>query len=654
MRTKPARARRYVRVLVVGLVALAAALAGVLSRGTPAESFHGLVFVSDASVQEGNSGTLVAQFFVSVTDVCGFQHGNATVSVATANGTAIAGSDYFANSAGFTFFCGGPASQVFQVTIISDPLHEPNETFFVNVTSVSNASVADGQGVGTILNDDSLLSINDVSVSEGDAGTVDAVFTVTRNTPSPQTATVNFATADGTATAGSDYAGTAGTLVFGPGETSKTVTVTVDGDTLDEADETFFVNLSNATTATIVDGQGVGTILDDDPLPSLSINNVTVAEGNAGTTNAAFTVTLSAASGQVVTVNFATADGTATAGIDYVAASGTLTFNPGDTSKPVPVVVNGDTTPELTETFYVNLSGAINATIGDAQGVGTITTEELPDFVIPWSAFSSGGDPTSSSSPNYRLGSTIGQPAVGQSSSTNYRLGAGFLFGAPFDPDADGVDAISDNCPLVANPGQQNVVHPGTPAGDHCEDPEPDGVFDISDNCSDTVNPLQQNAVHPGTPAGDHCEDPEPDGVMDATDNCPNVANPLQENADGDKWGDACDNCPATATPWLVPAGDGDCDGWTDADEGLIGTNAGNRCGTEWPANMNNGGVSVNKVDIFDVNALAPPAFFSSPPSVNYSVRKDLSAGHAPTDPKIDIFDANKLAPPVFFAICTP
>ncbi len=593
---------RGAKLSVLGLLALAAALAGVLSRGTPAESFHGLVFISDASVQEGNSGTTVAQFSVIVTDVCGFQHGNATVSVATANGSAIAGSDYFANSAGFTFFCGGPTSQGFQVTIISDPLHEPNETFFVNVTSVSNASVADGQGVGTILNDDSLLSVSDVSVSEGDAGTVAAVFTVTRSTASPQTATVNFATVDGTASAGVDYVATSGTLTFDPGQTSKTIIVTVAGDTLDEAGETFFVNLSNPTSATILDGQGVGTILDDDPTPSLSISNVTVAEGNAGTTNAVFTLILSAASGQTVTVNFATADGTATAGSDYVSASGALTFDAGDTSKLVTVVVNGDTTPELTETFYVNLSGAINAAIGDAQGLGTITTEELPDFVIPWPAFTAGGDPTSSSSPNYRLGSTIGQPASGQASSTNYRLAAGFLFGAPFDPDIDGVDAVDDNCPLVANPGQQNAVHPGTPAGDHCEDPEPDGVFDISDNC--------------------------PDGV-----------NPGQENDDGDKWGNACDNCPSFATPWLVPVADDDCDGFESARETFMGTNPNLACSTDnWPPDMAPA-VADHVVNIIDIGAMRT-VFNSQSGDGRYVARKDLTA-----DGFINIVDIGALRP---------
>ena len=189
--------------------------------------------------------------------------------------------------------------------------------------------------------------------------------------------TVNYSTANGTATAGSDYIATSGTLTFNPGDTTKTITVLVNGDTLNEANETFFVNLSNPVNATIADAQGLGTILNDDALPSISINDVSLAEGNSGTTNAVFTVTLSPASGQTVTVNYSTANGTATAGSDYIATSGTLTFNPGDTTKTITILVNGDTVVEPNETFSVNLTTVTNATITRGQGVGTIVNDDV-------------------------------------------------------------------------------------------------------------------------------------------------------------------------------------------------------------------------------------------------------------------------------------
>ena len=105
------------------------------------------------------------------------------------------------------------------------------------------------------------------------------------------------------------------------------------------------------------------------------------------------------------------------------------------------------------------------------------------------------------------------------------------------------------------------------------------------------------------------------------------------------------------ATPWVVPPGDGDCDGWTDADEGIMGTDPNSRCGgaNSWPANMNNDGSSANQVDIFDVNALAPPVFFSVGPGPPYQARFDLKP-----DGVIDIFDLTRMGPPVFFATCTP
>src|SRR5262249_24704512 len=159
---------------------------------------------------------------------------------------------------------------------------------------------------------------------------------------------------------GSDYVSTSGTLTFAPGETSMPITVMINGDTTDEFDETFNVVLSNASNATMGTSTGVGTILNDDTPPRLSINNVTLDEGTSRTTAFTFSAGLSEASGKTVTVNFATADGTAMAGSDYQATSGTLTFAPGDLSNTINVLVNGDTTVELDEIFSVNLTNPTN------------------------------------------------------------------------------------------------------------------------------------------------------------------------------------------------------------------------------------------------------------------------------------------------------
>jgi hypothetical protein len=226
------------------------------------------------------------------------------------------------------------------------------------------------------------LSINDVSVTEGNAGTTTAAFTVSLSAAATGAVTVNYTTADGTAVAGGDYAAGSGTLTFAAGETTKTVSIAVNGEATVEPNETFAVTLSGATGATIADASGQGTIVNDDvapppPLPTLSIDDVSVNEGSAGTSTATLTVTLSAAAAGAVTVNYATVDGTATAGSDYLAGSGTLTFAIGETVKTVAITINGDAVVEPNETFRVDLAGPTGATIADAQGQGTVVNDDV-------------------------------------------------------------------------------------------------------------------------------------------------------------------------------------------------------------------------------------------------------------------------------------
>lgn len=223
------------------------------------------------------------------------------------------------------------------------------------------------------------VSINDASVTEGNTGTVNATFTVTLSAASGQPVTVQYSTANGTATASSDFQTASGTLTFAPGETSKTISVAVLGDQMFEPNETFAVNLSGPTNATIGDGNGTGTIVNDDTYvaPSIRISDFSKLEGRNGNTNFTFTVTLSAPSATPVTVNYSTANGTATAGEDYTAASGTLTFAPGETTKTITIQVKGDQKKEADETFFVNLSGvSSNALLLDAQGIGTILNDD--------------------------------------------------------------------------------------------------------------------------------------------------------------------------------------------------------------------------------------------------------------------------------------
>ena len=161
------------------------------------------------------------------------------------------------------------------------------------------------------------------------------------------------------------------------GQTTGTITVLVKGDRLAELDETFFVNLSGATNATIADGTGVGTIVDDEP--RISISDVTKYEGKKGqTTLFRFTITLSAAYDQAVTMSFRTVNGTAkTSDGDYVAKTGRLTFNPGETTKTITIVVKGDSKKEADETFYLDLfCNSSNSLFTKNRGVGTILNDD--------------------------------------------------------------------------------------------------------------------------------------------------------------------------------------------------------------------------------------------------------------------------------------
>ena len=225
------------------------------------------------------------------------------------------------------------------------------------------------------------VTVNDVSITEGDTGTSVLTFTITRSNNSGAF-TLDYATADATATAGSDYVAANGTATFtAGGALTQTVSVTINGDTAPEGNETFQLNLTNLAstvgTAAITDAQGIGTIDNDDATPpSITINDVSIVEGNAGTSIATFTVTRTGGT-DAFTVDFATANGTATAGSDYVAANGTLSFGVGVNTQTVSVTINGDTASEAAENFFVNLTNATGATIvADAQGQGTITNDD--------------------------------------------------------------------------------------------------------------------------------------------------------------------------------------------------------------------------------------------------------------------------------------
>jgi len=227
------------------------------------------------------------------------------------------------------------------------------------------------------------ISISDVSVIEGNSGTVVANFTVSLSPGFIDTVTVQYSTEDGTATtASNDYVQTSGTLTFAPGETSKTVTVDVNGDTATEPNETFFVNLTNATNAPIVDDQGVGTIISDDvpPTVTLSVDKTTLRE-NGLDNPATVTATLSAPYNQAVTVNLAFT-GTATLASDYTRSSNSIFIPVGQTSGTITLNAVQDAVSDPSETIIVDIDTVTNGTESGAQRVTVTISEPAPGLTM--------------------------------------------------------------------------------------------------------------------------------------------------------------------------------------------------------------------------------------------------------------------------------
>jgi phosphopantetheinyl transferase (holo-ACP synthase) len=306
-----------------------------------------------------------------------------TVDYATGNGTAIAGSDYSATSGTLTF-TPGQTSQSFLVSIIDDVLKESAETVSLTLSNPSGAALGvPNTATLTISDDDAIPRVAFGAATYGVAeGVGNATIMVSLSASSDQTITVDYATGDNTAVAGSDYSATSGTLTFTPGQMSQSFQIPIINDSLNELDETVTLTLSNPDGVLLGD-PSVATLLitDDDAPPTVAFNaaaySVTEVAGSA-----TISVSLSAPSDQGVTVDYTTSDGRATAGSDYSATSGSLTFAPGQTSQSFQVPIIDDELDEPDETLTLTLSNPDGATLGTPSiAILTITDNDAPPTV---------------------------------------------------------------------------------------------------------------------------------------------------------------------------------------------------------------------------------------------------------------------------------
>lgn len=356
----------------------------------------GLV-ATDTTVTEGSGpeGTLTnALFDVHLTST---SMSSVSVFYRAVEDTALEGTD-FVRTSGRLVFAPGELRKTVAVPVKANArTDEPVRNFFLTLTNVTgNAPLLRARAQGKIIDDDAIpsISIDDVSVMEGNttggATSASASFHVRLSSASSRRITVSFATeVDGAAAAaanGGDFGMTGGMITFDPGQVEKTISVPINGDTLDEDDETFNVRLESPTNATIAKAVGVGSILNDDSPPKITVDDIALQEGPPLVSTAfPFRLRLSEPSGRTVSVQVETVSDTATAGTDFVGIAPTIvTFAPGTTEKVVNVSVNGDATAEGAERFVLRLSRPVNATIARADGRATILDDDstLPAVTI--------------------------------------------------------------------------------------------------------------------------------------------------------------------------------------------------------------------------------------------------------------------------------
>ena len=340
-------------------------------------------------VVEGDAGTTLMNFTVTVT---GTPVPGSTVHFATSDDTAVAGQDYQATSGTLNFGGSNPNVQTVQVAVTGDQAVEGLETFFVTLDNPDGLGISTAKATGTIDDDDSpvpppQVSIEGVTLAEGDSGESTANFTVSLSAPSASPVSFSWTTFDGTATSGgNDYLAAAGNVLIPAGETSVVLAVQVLGDNLVEPNETFEVVLADLAGGVFAGDRATAAITNDDVQGefSFSVGDVSITEGDAGEKAATFTVVLTEARGVIPTVDYSTLAGTASAESDYQAASGQLVFADGATSKTITVNIAGDTAVEPDETFTVQLANPTGgATLGDSSALGTILNDDAEAPPVP-------------------------------------------------------------------------------------------------------------------------------------------------------------------------------------------------------------------------------------------------------------------------------
>ncbi len=372
--------------------------------------------ISNATVAEGNAGATPAVFTVTLSDPA---PGAVTVDYATLDGTATAGSDYAATGGTLTF-APGVVSQTIAVDVLGDTAVEGTESFFVRLSGASGALTGVGRGEGFILDDDGgarfELAADAYRASESSGG---VTVTVNRTGDLAGSASVDYGTLDGTATAPDDYATTTGTLAFGPGVKSRTFRVPIAKDALAEGDETVLLRLSNPGPGAALGTRATAvlTIADDDAAGSIAFG-ATAYAARESDPQAIVTVKRVGGAAGGVTVDYATADGTATAGLDYTPVSGILSFAPGVTSRTFTVPLLDDGVVEGNETVVLSLDHPLGGATLASPSEAVLTIQEgNPVFQFSAPAYAAGEGGGRATITVVRSGPAAGPAAVSYATS---------------------------------------------------------------------------------------------------------------------------------------------------------------------------------------------------------------------------------------------
>lgn len=423
------------------------------------------ISVNDDTITEGANATVT----VSLSAIAG---SDITVDYTTVPGTAVAVNDFTA-TAGTLTIPAGSLSQNILIPTNDDTTEEANKNFTLVISNPNLGNIIDTTSLITLNDNDAIpdITVNDVAIAEGG----NLVFTVSLSNPSEDIVSFNWTTVDGTATAPGDYTSNSAVgEAITPGNTTTTLTVATIDNALDGNNKNLTVSLSAAANGTIIDNIGLGTITDNDPTPTLSINNQSVVEGGA----LAFTVTLSAASENNVNFNWATSDGSAVNPSDYVTAGATETITAGNTAIILNVTGADDALYEADETFNVTLSAPVNATIATGTGVGTVLENETP--------------PTLS----------IDNPSAAENGSLSFTVSLSFLAQTAVSVNYGTSDGTAIGGSDYSGASGTLVIPATNPSGVITVNPIDDNLTEVSENMTVTLSAPVNASIAVGSGSG--------------------------------------------------------------------------------------------------------------------------------------------------------